>query len=127
MAILEKIRRRFIFLVLVIGLALFSFVISGVFNVDNAGGSNDPVGIINDEKINNETFSFQVEQITRNYDVSNLRAVNIAWKQILRDYIFEKEFEILGIDAGEEQIEQSIYADENLIQQPRFQNQAGFF
>ena len=32
MAVLEKIRKRTVFLILVIGLALFAFVISGIFS-----------------------------------------------------------------------------------------------
>ena len=45
MAILGKIRERSIFLILVIGLALFAFVISGVF--DGAGTiSQEPVAEI---------------------------------------------------------------------------------
>ena len=32
MAVLEKIRKRIVFLILVIGLALFAFVISGIFS-----------------------------------------------------------------------------------------------
>jgi len=37
MAILENIRKRTTILILIIGLALFAFVISGVFTADNFG------------------------------------------------------------------------------------------
>ena len=52
MAVLGKIRQRSIFLILVIGMALFAFVISGVFdgNSSNAGPT-DPIGIINDDEV----------------------------------------------------------------------------
>ena len=50
MAILGKIREKSIVLILVIGMALFAFVISGVF--DGAGAmSQEPVAIIGDEKV----------------------------------------------------------------------------
>ena len=61
MAILGKIREKSIVLILVIGMALFAFVISGVF--DGAGVmSEEPVPIIGDEK-----FGFSLKkQITQN-------------------------------------------------------------
>ena len=56
MAILGKIREKSIVLILVIGMALFAFVISGVF--DGAGTmSQEPVAIVGDEKVNIEQYS----------------------------------------------------------------------
>ena len=52
MAILGQIRQRSIFLVLVIGMALFAFVISGVFDGSSNGGApTDPIAVVNDEDI----------------------------------------------------------------------------
>ena len=49
MAILGKIRERSIFLILVIGMALFAFVISGVIDGNSQNiGLSEPVGIVND-------------------------------------------------------------------------------
>jgi len=49
MAILGQIRSKSIFLIIVIGLALFAFVISGVF--DGKGyQAQQPVGVINGEE-----------------------------------------------------------------------------
>ena len=60
MAILGQIRSRSIFLIIVIGLALFAFVISGVF--DGKGfQSQEPVGVINGEEILIEDFRSQVD------------------------------------------------------------------
>ena len=52
MAVLGQIRQRSVFLILVIGMALFAFVISGVFdgNTSNSPPS-DPIAIVNDEEI----------------------------------------------------------------------------
>ena len=55
MAILGQIRSKSIFLIIVIGLALFAFVISGVF--DGKGyQAQQPVGIINGQDILIEDF-----------------------------------------------------------------------
>ena len=52
MAILGKIRQRSFFLILVIGLALFAFVISGAFgNGSGDTGPNEPIGVVNGEEI----------------------------------------------------------------------------
>ena len=65
MAILGKIREKSIVLILVIGMALFAFVISGVF--DGAGTmSQEPVAIVGDEKVNIEQFSRRVDALERN-------------------------------------------------------------
>lgn len=128
MAILGKIRQRSVFLILVIGLALFAFVISGVFGSGNqGGGATDPVAVINDDEIEVEQFRLMVDQAERNYNFSTLQAVNVVWEQALRSKIFEQELNALGIDAGKEQIEQIISSNQTFIQDTRFQNEAGFF
>ena len=49
MAVLGQIRKRSFFLILVIGMALFAFVIADVFNRAGPNSSSDePIGIIND-------------------------------------------------------------------------------
>ena len=107
MAILGKIRQRSVFLILVIGLALFAFVISGVFGNGNQGSNpTDPVAIINEDEIDIEQFRAMVDQAERNYNFSTIQAVNVVWDQAVRSKIFEQQINALGIDAGREQIEQ---------------------
>ena len=128
MAVLGKIRQRSIFLILVIGMALFAFVISGVFGANSAtAGPTDPVAVINDDEVEINFFRQMVEQTERTYNYSTLQSVNLVWNQALRNTIFEQQFESLGIDAGKDQLEQIISSDENVISNPNFQNEAGFF
>jgi peptidyl-prolyl cis-trans isomerase D len=128
MAVLGKIRQRSIFLILVIGMALFAFVISGVFDGNSANaGPSDPIATINDEDIEVTFFRQMVEQTERIYNYSTLRSVDLVWNQALRNTIFDQEFEKLGIDAGKDQLEQIISSDDSVINNPSFQNDAGFF
>ena len=128
MAILGKIRERSIFLILVIGMALFAFVISGVIDGNSQNtGLSEPVGIVNDEKIESDFFRQMVEQTQRTYNFSLIKSLNLVWDQTLRNTIFKQEFEKLGIDAGKDQLEQIISSDDNLINNPNFQNESGFF
>ena len=128
MAILGKIRQRSIFLILVIGLALFAFVISGAFgNGSGDAGPNEPIGIINGEEIPLENFRLLVDQTERTYGYTTLQAVDVVWNQYLRNELFQTEFDILGIDAGKDQIEQVVSSTESIITDSRFINEAGFF
>lgn len=128
MAVLGKIRQRSIFLILVIGMALFAFVISGVFGNNNASsGPDDPLATINDEEIDVLLFRQMVEQTERNTNYSTLQSVDLVWNQMLRSTILEQEFEKLGIDAGKEQLEQIISSNDSFVNDPRFQNETGFF
>ena len=128
MAILGKIRERSIFLIIVIGLALFAFVISGVFDGSSSNsGPDDPIGIINDEELDLELFRQLVEQTERSSNYSSMQSLNLVWNQLLRNTIFNQEYKKLGIDAGKDQIEQIISSNPSIVQDTRFLNEAGFF
>lgn len=109
-------------------MALFAFVISGVFGSNNSGNNpSDPIATVNDEDIEVGFFRQLVEQTERNYNLSTLQAVNSVWDQLLRVTIFKQEFDRLGIDAGKQQIEMILLQNEAIVQDPRFQNETGFF
>jgi peptidyl-prolyl cis-trans isomerase D len=128
MAVLGQIRQRSVFLILVIGMALFAFVISGVFDGNSANSNpTDPIAIVNDEEIELTFYRQLVENTERNYNLSTMQAVNTVWDQLIRATIFRQEFERLGIDAGKEQIEMILTQDQRIIQDPRFLNESGFF
>lgn len=128
MAILGQIRQRSFFLIFIIGMALFAFVISGVFDGNNnGGGPTDPIAIVNDEEMSLDTFRFQVEQTERNYGFSTLQAVRTVWNQSIQNTILNQQFEALGIDAGKEQIEQIISQNPAFVSDERFMNEFGVF
>ena len=127
MAILGQIRKRSIFLILVIGMALFAFVISGVFTSNGGFGSNKPIGEINGEEIDFEMFNSMVEQAQVVYGLNTIQAVNFAWEQGLQSQILTQELEKLGIDAGKNQLEQIISQDQSIALNPIFQNEIGLF
>ena len=100
MAILGQIRKRSIFLIIVIGMALFAFVISGVFTSNGGFGANKPIGEVNGEDIDYEMFNMMVEQAQTVYGLNTINAVNLAWNQGLKNQALVQELEKLGIDAG---------------------------
>ena len=127
MAILGQIRKRSIFLIIVIGMALFAFVISGVFTSNGGFNSNVPVGEINGEKIDYELFNMMVDQAQNLYGLNTINAANLAWDQSITNETINQELEKLGIDAGKNQLEQIISSDETIVSNPLFQNEIGLF
>ena len=128
MAVLGQIRKRSFFLILVIGMALFAFVIADVFNRAGPNSSSDePIGIVNDTDIDLDNFRRLVEQTERSYNLSTMESVNTVWDQLIKSTIFNEQFKNLGIDAGKEQIEMMLSQNESIINDPRFQNSSGIF
>ena len=127
MAILGQIRKRSIFLIIVIGMALFAFVISGVFTSNGGFSSNKPIGEINGEEIDFEVFNMMVEQAQTVYGLNTINAVNFAWNQGVKNQSLIQELDKLGIDAGKNQLEQIISSDESIVLNPLFQNEIGLF
>ena len=126
MAILGKIREKSIVLIVVIGMALFAFVISGVF--DGAGAmSQEPVAIVGDEEVNIEQFSRRVDAVERNTGMTNVQAVNTVWDQIVTEHSFDQLQEELGLAVGRDHVENFISNSPGFKQDSRFQNALGEF
>ena len=126
MAILGQIRSKSIFLIIVIGLALFAFVISGVF--DGKGyQAQQPVGIINGQDILIEDFRGQVDFLERNYNQKGMVAVNNVWNQKLRSEILNQQFEITGIQSGKDHLQNILQNNPTFNSDQQFLNEAGIF
>ncbi|MCX2679950.1 peptidylprolyl isomerase [Galbibacter sp. EGI 63066] len=128
MAVLEKIRSRSLFLILVIGLALFAFVISGVFT-NNTGTGKTTVGEVNGESISRQDFAYKVENATRRLgpNATTVQVVNQVWEQEVRGIVLKQQFEELGINIEKDQILEVVKANPAFADDPTFQNEAGVF
>ena len=126
MAVLGKIRERSIVLILVIGMALFAFVISGVFT-DPGMTSQKPIGNVNGEDISIEEFRNQVDFLERNYNLSGMVPVNNVWDQTVRTEILNSQYALSGIDSGKDHIEFILSQNPSFSSDPRFLNDAGMF
>ena len=130
MAILENIRKRTTVLILIIGLALFAFVISGIFTgSDFSGGKiSSIVAEVNGEAIGREDFTRKLElaqqQFGQNFSATQL--VNRVYDQEVRNTLLNQEFERLGIDVESDQIVDFI-KNTGYAQDPSFQNENGVF
>lgn len=107
MAILNKIRSKSIYLILIIALALFAFIFSGI--IDQGGfdsSKQNTVATINGEDIDREDFARKVEQQVRRLGSSGTttRAVNSVWDQEVNRMVLEGQYEELGIQIGKDRI-----------------------
>ena len=126
MAILGQIRKKTFFLIVVIGMALFAFVISGVF-VGSGVSQNQTIGEVNGEKIDYETFNLFVQQTQDFYGLDLINAVNYAWEVGIKNTVLTQELDKLGINAGKDQLEQIVSAEPSIVSNPEFQNDLGIF
>lgn len=132
MAILENIRKRTTILILIIGLALFAFVISGVFTSSSLSGGGkvgSTVAEINGNEISIDAFRQKVEAASRRAgpNASSMQTVNQVWDQEVRNSILGEQFENLGINIEQDQIMNYIKNMPGYNQAPQFQNEDGIF
>ena len=130
MAILNTIRKRTSVLIIVIGLALFSFVISGIFssNALQGGDFSTNVAEVNDQPIAIEDFRQSLEIASNAYgqSFSNAQLVNVVFDQEVRKAILSQEHEKLGLSIESDQIIDFI-RNSGYANIPAFQNDEGFF
>ncbi len=130
MAILNTIRKRTSVLIIVIGLALFSFVISGIFssNAFQGGDFSNNVAEVNDTPLSIEDFRQSLEIASNAYgqNFSNSQLVNIVFDQEVRKEILRQEHEKLGLNIEGDQIIDFIRTS-GYANIPAFQNDEGFF
>ncbi|CAM4109580.1 peptidylprolyl isomerase [Zobellia roscoffensis] len=129
MAILENIRKRTTVLILIIGLALFAFVISGVFTSGDVNGKvGSSIAEINGEEISIDAFRQKVDIASRNSaSASTMQTVNQVYDQEVRNAVLGQQFQDLGVDIEQDQILNYIGTIPSYAQSPQFQNESGVF
>lgn len=128
MAVLSKIRQRSFFLIIIIALALFSFVLADVIQSGTFSSDANNVGSVNGTDIDAQEFMQNVAMIEKQgQGTTSTQALNSAWEQEVRRIILSEEFDKLGLKIGGEQLINIIKQNPNLAQNPEFLNAAGLF
>jgi peptidyl-prolyl cis-trans isomerase D len=129
MAVLNKIRQRSLFLILIIALALFSFVLADLFKNSDAltAKSQNIVATINGKDITREDFLQKVEAAQRQAGPSatSTQVMNRVWEQEVRQAVMETQYEALGISVEKDQMRDLLKTA--LATSPEFLNEAGLF
>ncbi|CAM1343834.1 peptidylprolyl isomerase [Tenacibaculum amylolyticum] len=124
MAILSKIRERSMFLILVIGLALFAFVLDPTTLSDFFNSSKiNEVGEVNGEAISRQEFAEALDNYKAQTGnrLSEMQAAKAVWNNLVRQKIYATQLEEAGITVGEEDILNALYNTEFIKNDPRFQ------
>jgi peptidyl-prolyl cis-trans isomerase D len=128
MAILSKIRQRSILLVLIIALALFSFVLADVIKSGGFSGGSNNIGSINGTKFEYQEFMNKVANVEKQQQgISGTQALNSVWEQEVRKALLSEQYDKIGLLLGKEQLMSVIKSDPQLSQSPQFLNAAGKF
>ncbi|WP_298554654.1 peptidylprolyl isomerase [uncultured Algibacter sp.] len=129
MAVLNKIRQRSLFLILIIALALFSFVLADLFKNSDAltSKSQNIVATINGKDLTREDFLQKVEQLQRQMGPSatNTQVMNRVWEQEVRQAVMETQYDELEISVEKDQMRDLLKT--SLATNQNFLNEAGLF
>ncbi|MGS2725238.1 peptidylprolyl isomerase [Psychroserpens sp. BH13MA-6] len=129
MAVLNKIRQRSLFLILIIALALFSFVLTDLFKNSDAlfGGAQDVVATVNGQNINRIEFMNRVENMQRQMgpNATSTQVMERVYDQEVRRAVMKTQFEELGLTVEKDQMKDLL--EQSFASYPEFQNEAGLF
>ncbi|MHA3789764.1 peptidylprolyl isomerase [Flavobacterium hauense] len=127
MAVLSKIRQRSLVLILVIGFCLLAFIIGDIINSGGFGVTRN-IGSVNGKDIPVQDFLQKVNDIqARQQGISPTQAANAVWNQEIDNILFEERFEKAGLRVGKDHIFNVYAQDQQVAQNPQFQNALGKF
>jgi peptidyl-prolyl cis-trans isomerase D len=123
MAVLEKIRSRAGLLVGIIALALFSFVVQGLFDPQNSifGGRANKIGEINGNTVPGQEFQQKLSELEEQYkqnqgktavdDNTRQQLINQVWNEYLDKYLFDEQIDDAGIAVPEDELFDMVQGD----------------
>ena len=129
MAVLSKIRERSLFLILIIGMALFAFVASpkDIVNFFKSDKTNF-VGSINGEDISREEFATQVKAYkSQRSSMNDSQVGKVVWDNLTSEKIYSSQLKEAGIVVGEKDIWEALINETSIINNSQFQNEASLF
>ncbi len=124
MAILNSIRKRGIFLIIIIAMALFAFVLGDILKGNGSASDDETLATINGVDISRLDFAKKVEAAQRG-GANTMQVMKNVWNQEVRRVLLNQQYESLGLKVDKEQINEAIR--EALSNNPNFQNEAGVF
>ena len=133
MALIGKIREKSTLLVIIIGIALFAFIMGDWEKI--TGGSEDQYGygtvygeILDYKEYDEASLKFQEQDKTqfaqqqREYTQKDQDAsADKAWNYVVETTIFEKEYEALGIEVSDGEFDSYLYGRDGFTVMPELQ------
>lgn len=131
MATLEKIRKRKVWLAVVIGLALFAFIAEAAFEVLGRFGGSTEAAKVGSEKIDIMDFQKREQLVASTEQQNNQQATDAAVRQqqvldeMINEKLLEQEYEKLGISVSDWEISQLMIGKNPAQAVVQFAQQAG--
>ena len=131
MATLEKIRKRKVWLAVVIGLALFAFIAEAAFEVLGRFGGSTEAAKVGSEKIDIMDFQKREQLVASNEQQNNQQSTDAAIRQqqvleeMINEKLLEQEYEKLGISVSDWEISQLMIGKNPAQAVMQFAQQAG--
>ncbi len=131
---LENIRNRSGLLLVVIGVAMLAFILTDLLSSQNGAGSTDLiVGEVGSETIDYKSFEQRVQssvelqkQSNPNVNVEQIR--NSIWNQLVREMVYQKEYDALALTISSDELFDMIQGDNPYLTiQQTFVNAQGQF
>ena len=125
MAVLSKIRQRSFFLIVIIALALFSFILTDLIKNGSFGSDANSVGEVNGKRIDRNEYAYSVEYRDKQSQgrMSHNQISNQVWNEFVRKILLEEEFNSLGLRVSKDQLKTIL--EDNLSKMPQFQSEDG--
>ena len=118
------------FLIIIIGLALFAFVLdpSTLEDFFNSSKVNE-IGEVNGEAISRQEFATAVDEYKKQVGgrVSDMQATKTVWDNLIRKKIYKNQLSEAGITVGETDVWAEITNAPSVKSNPQFLNEAGLF
>lgn len=118
------------FLIIIIGLALFAFVLdpSTIGDFFNSSKVNT-VGEVNGEEISRKEFTEAIEayKSSTGNRVSEMQAARTVWDNLVREKLYKGELKEVGITIGDEDLLKEMANNQSVNSNPQFLNAAGLF
>lgn len=129
MATLERIRRRSGLLIIVIGVAMFAFILTDFFTSGSMFFSEDrdAAGFVGNEKISSAQLNDKMEEIRASNpqmgQMTSVQLANYAWNEITRDIIMGELYSDLGFEVTNTELYYEITHNPQIRQMPAFADQ----
>jgi len=141
MAIISEIRKRVGLLVLIIALAILSFLLMDVFSGPGGGigGNQVPTaGSVNGTEINYQDYQTRLQNAISNQqrvnpsmtDQQRLQIEEQAWDGYVKEVLAEQQYEKLGLSVPKEEVKNLFFGDNphpSLKAEKTFQNAQGVY
>ncbi len=130
MATLEKIRNKSGLLIVVIGVALFAFIIGDFLNSSTTILSNRAVATVDGTDIDVMEFQSEYDKVAQQYQQQNAKQDHAALQQqvlgqMIQKTLLDEEFASLGITVTNNELSEAMLGEKALPQMVQMANQFG--